>query len=213
MVQVNDGLAHERSGLVPFFKQILTRKLVPRPGYRISIAEGRLGKNYRLNIRLAREPIAYTQCLRQIFLLFFKKLFQKSIFSTIWTKIGLLTECLQPLALMNSAWFRLGFDAFCQYLWDLGYFHEQNKQVVLVTLCLIFYMSSMKSCKVQNASMCKIATVLKKLLKGQRNWASFFAQSFEKDVSSRQFWLWGSFGCLEIMMTTASIMWYLKARN
>ena len=97
---------------------------------------------------------------------------------------------------MNSAWFRLGFDAFCQYLWDLGYFHEQNKQVVLVTLCLIFYMSSMKSCKVQNASMCKIATVLKKLLKGQRNWASFFAQ------------LWK--GCVFSTVLTLGVFWLLR---
>ena len=86
--------------------------------------------------------------------------------------------------------------AFCQYLWDLGYFHEQNKQVVLVTLCLIFYMSSMKSCKVQNASMCKIATVLKKLLKGQRNWASFFAQ------------LWK--GCVFSTVLTLGVFWLLR---
>ena len=139
---------------------------------------------------------------------FFRKLHIFYFLDKNWTfNIVFATISLDELCLVSA------LDAFCQYLWDLGYFHEQNKQVVLVTLCLIFYMSSMKSCKVQNASMCKIATVLKKLLKGQRNWASFFAQSFEKDVSSRQFWLWGSFGCLEIMMTTASIMWYLKARN
>lgn len=55
-------------------------------------------------------------------------------------------------------------------------------------------MSSM-SCKVQNASMQE--QQLKKLLKGQRNWASFFAKRCFalKRMSSRQFWLWGSFGC------------------
>ena len=67
---------------------------------------------------------------------FFRKVHIFYFLDKNWTfNIVFATISLDELCLVSA------LDAFCQYLWDLGYFHEQNKQVVLVTLCLIFYMS------------------------------------------------------------------------
>ena len=116
---------------------------------------------------------------------------------------------------------KLQSDAFYQYLWEFGYFHEQNKQVVLVTLCLIFFTMLLSKLLLEQGSKCINATTAQKIVKRPKEKFSFlFFFAKEEDGAlkrmSRQFWLWGSdssFLCVEIMMTTASIMWYLKARN